>query len=425
MNDIFEPVAAPEAVTPAKPHRRHRWLVAGSAAFAGLLIVAAAWPSDGNRPDAAVASDVQTQQGDGWGSGDTTDDLWSQFNAWLDELGVQGYGDGQQGYGDDQQGTVTASRTMATQPHPVQPLRQTQPSPPGVVIINTQLGYDSGEAAGTGMILTSNGLVLTNNHVINGSTQIKVTDPTSGQTYTAKLLGTDATHDVALLQLQNANGLRTVAIDQDDNEAVGDAVTAVGNASGGGVLMAADGTITGLDASVTTSTNAYEQGETLTGTIRISADVVAGDSGGALLDRDGEVIGMNTAASSGTAGSGETTAYAITIEDALAIVDQIRSGDESGTVMLGYPAFLGVGLSQDGGDSATLGNVYDGTPAAAAGLEPGDTITAVNGKAVSTGTQLSKDLKSHNPGDTVKITWTDANGSSHTAKVTLAEGPAA
>ena len=416
MDDIFEPVAAPEALTHSKPHRRHRWLLAGSAAFAGLLIAAAAWPGDGNRPDATIASDVQTEQDDGWGSGDSTDDLWSQFNAWLNELGVQGYGDDQPGLGQDPQDTPSAPGAAGT---------ANEAESTGVVIINTQLGYDSGEAAGTGMILTSNGLVMTNNHVINGSTQIKVTDPTSGQTYTAKLVGSDAAHDVALLQLQNAKGLRTVAIDQDGSEAVGDAVTAVGNASGGGVLMAAYGTITGLDASVTTTTNAYEQGETLTGTIRISADVVAGDSGGALLDRDGEVIGMNTAASSGTQGSGDTTAYAITIEDALAIVDQIRSGDESGTVTLGYPAFLGVGLSTDDGDSATLGTVYEGTPAATAGLEAGDTITAVNGKAVGTGTQLSKDLKSHNPGDTVKITWTDVNGDSHTAKVTLTEGPAA
>jgi len=291
-----------------------------------------------------------------------------------------------------------------------------------VVLINTEIGYGDGQAAGTGMVLTSNGLVLTNNHVVDGSTKISVTDPGANETYTAKVVGTDSKHDVALLQLVGASGLATVAIDANGTEAKGDAITAVGNASGGGVLMAADGTITKLDAAVTTSTNAYEKGETLTGTIEISADVVAGDSGGALLDRQGEVIGMNTAASSGF---GDTTAYAIPIAAALKIVDQIRSGDPSGSVTLGYPAFLGVGLSQDAAGDATLGYVYDGTPAAAAGLVAGDTITAVNGKHVADGAALSTALKAHHPGDKVSITWTNAYGDSHTAKVTLAEGPAA
>ena len=157
-------------------------------------------------------------------------------------------------------------------------------------------------------------------------------------------------------------------------------------------------------------------------TIEISADVVAGDSGGALLDGDGDVIGMNTAASTGSA---DTVAYAIPIDRALAIAAQIEKGDDSGTVTLGYPAFLGVGLSKDQTNGASLEYVYDGTPAAKAGIVAGDTVTAVDGKQVADGTALSTALKAHAPGDRVKITWTDASGKSHTAKVTLAEGPAA
>ncbi|WP_062303746.1 S1C family serine protease [Demequina subtropica] len=304
----------------------------------------------------------------------------------------------------------------------------------GVVLIDTELGYADGEAAGTGMILTSDGLVLTNNHVIEDSTSITVTDPSTGETYTATVLGTDAEDDVALLQLEGASGLTTVTLD-DDGVVVGDTVTAVGNASGGGVLMAADGDLTAVDSSVTTSSEYTIEGETLTGMIEFSADVVSGDSGGALLDDEGEVIGMTTAASSGLA---TTIAYAVPIEDALAIVAQIQAGDESDGVVLGYPAFLGVGLASQTqlgftpgtstGASAggvEIGYVYEGTPAADAGLEAGDVVTAVDGSAVTSGTELSDAIAAHDPGDSISLTWTDASGTSQSATVTLIAGPAA
>ena len=184
------------------------------------------------------------------------------------------------------------------------------------------LGYQDAAAAGTGMVVSSGGLVLTNNHVVAGSTQISVTIASTGETYTAKVVGTDATHDVALLQLQGASGLDTITIDQDDTENAGDAVTAIGNAHGGGVLMAADGTITKLDSTVTTAAEGAAQGETLDGVIQIAAQVVSGDSGGALLDADGEVIGMTTAASSGTA---DITGFAIPIESALTLAQQMAT----------------------------------------------------------------------------------------------------
>ncbi|WP_062516357.1 S1C family serine protease [Demequina gelatinilytica] len=304
----------------------------------------------------------------------------------------------------------------------------------GVVLIDTELGYASAEAAGTGMILTSDGLVLTNNHVVEDSTAITVTDPSTGESYTATVLGTDAEDDVALLQLEGASGLTTVTLD-DDGVEVGDAVTAVGNASGGGILMAADGDLTAVDSSVTTSSEYTVAGETLTGMIEFSADVVSGDSGGALLDDEGEVVGMTTAASSGLA---TTIAYAVPIEDALAIVAQIQAGDESDGVVLGYPAFLGVGLARESGLSLVpgtstgastsgveIGYVYPATPAADAGLVAGDTVTAVDGSAVTSGTALSDAIAAHDPGDSISLTWTDASGTSQSATVTLIAGPAA
>ncbi|WP_456846873.1 S1C family serine protease, partial [Cellulomonas sp. P5_C6] len=291
----------------------------------------------------------------------------------------------------------------------------------GVATIDTTLGYQNAAAAGTGMVLTSDGLVLTNNHVVEGSTAIEVTIESTGKTYTATVLGTDATHDVALLQLQDASGLATVALDNDNGVVTGDAVTAVGNAEGGGDLLAAAGSVVATDQTMTASSDGSTAGETLSGLIEFSAAVVPGDSGGPLLDNEGEVVGMTTAAS--TASSVTTVAYAISIEDALVIAHQIDSGAASDTVTIGYPAFLGVSLAS-GYQGAVVAGVLDGTPAASSGLAAGDTITSVNGSAVSSGSDLSTALKAFAPGDSVALTWTSADGTAGSATVTLIAGPA-
>ncbi len=299
----------------------------------------------------------------------------------------------------------------------------------GVVLINTVLGYNSAEAAGSGVVLTANGLILTNNHVVEGSTEIQVTVPATGQTYTATVVGTDSTADIAVLQLQGASGLTTATVDKDGDPAVGDTVTAVGNAEGGGTLMAATGPVTGLEQSITTQSEGVSKGEDLTNLIQVDADVVSGDSGGALIDDQGEVVGITTAASSG---SSNITGYAIPIEDALTVAKQIVSGEASDTVTIGLPAFLGVqlattstGLPGATGTGAVVGGVIAETPAAQAGLAAGDTITAVDGAAVTSGDDLSAALADHAPGDQVTLTWTTATGAAQTATVTLIEGPAA
>jgi S1-C subfamily serine protease len=289
----------------------------------------------------------------------------------------------------------------------------------GVVTITSTLGYQNASSAGTGMVLTANGLVLTNNHVIEGSTSIEVTIESTGVTYVATVVGTDASSDVALLQLQDASGLATVALDDDSGASVGDAVTAVGNAEGGGDLLAAPGTVTALDQTMTASTDG-SSAETLSGLIESSAAVVPGDSGGPVFDDEGEVIGMTTAASSSTV---DTVAYAIDIEDALVIANQIQSGVASDTVTIGYPAFLGISLGSS--SEAVVAGVLEGTPAATAGLVAGDVITAVDGVAVSSASSLSDLLGAHAPGDTVTLTWTVATtGATASAPVTLIAGPA-
>jgi S1-C subfamily serine protease len=305
----------------------------------------------------------------------------------------------------------------------------------GVVVIDTVLGYESSEAAGTGLVLTSDGRILTNNHVVEGATSITVTVVSTGTDYTAEVVGTDATEDIAVLELVGASGLATADLDTTGEVAVGDAVTGVGNAGGTGSLTAAAGTVLSLEQSITAQDSDGTNAEDLTGLIEVDADIESGESGGPLYDADGEVVGIDTAASSG---STTITGYAIPIEDALEIVDAIdaavASGVDTDSITVGYPAFLGIGLSSATSTRTTTATATAGagvagviadTPAATIGLAAGDTITAVDGTAVATATALSELLAAHSPGDTVTIDWVDASGTTHSAAATLIAGPAA
>lgn len=304
----------------------------------------------------------------------------------------------------------------------------------GVALIDTVLPYEGAQGAGTGMVLTSSGQVLTNYHVVADAGTIRVTIAETGKTYSATVVGSDQTDDVALLQLKNASGLSTVKID-DDALAVGDDVTAVGNAGGTGTLTAADGTVSSLKASVTTAAEGSLSSETLKTMIETTADVVAGDSGGPLYDSEGEIVGIDTAASSGS----EIDGYAIPIERALSIVGQIRSGQESSTVQVGPAPFLGVELANadsgvgsgyfdttsDEGSGALIGGVVDDTAASRAGLEAGDEIAKVGGRTVTSADDLAAALAAYDAGDRVRIVWIDQAGSSHAATVKLGASPVA
>jgi S1-C subfamily serine protease len=287
----------------------------------------------------------------------------------------------------------------------------------GLVRIVSTMKYDGAEAAGTGMVLNSDGEVVTNHHVVEGATSVEVTVMSTGQTYTAKVVGTDPTADVAVLQLRGASGLDTVSTDT-DGVTRGDAVTAVGDGNGTvSHLSAATGQVIATGQSITTQSEGTAEGESLTGLIEISSDVVGGYSGGATYDADGQVAGMTTAASSG----GDVVGYAIPISKVLSIADDLESGVQDTAYSYGYPAFLGIGL----GNGTVVQGVYDGTPAADAGISAGDTITEVDGTSVTTADQLHSLIAAHSPGDGVRLTWTDSSGSSHTATVTLEQGPVA
>jgi S1-C subfamily serine protease len=324
---------------------------------------------------------------------------------------------------------------------------------PGLVDVNTVLGYQSAEAAGTGIVLTSNGEILTNNHVVEGATSIKVTDIGNGKTYTASVVGYDRTQDIAVLQLQGASGLTTEALGDSAKVAVGDAVVGIGNAGGaGGTPSAASGTVTALNQSITASDGSSGSSEQLTGLIQVNANIQSGDSGGALVNSAGQVIGVDTAASQGYqfsggggfggqgtnpgtnpgAGSGNQ-GYAIPINQAITLAHQIIAGTSSSTVHIGTTAFLGVGVNDAGqsqqgaptgaASGAQIANTVPNGPAEAAGLQQGDVITAVNGQTIDSATALTNLMDTHHPGDKLSVTYTDTAGAQHTTTVTTIQGP--
>jgi S1-C subfamily serine protease len=288
----------------------------------------------------------------------------------------------------------------------------------GIVEIDTVLQYQNARAAGTGMVLTSNGEILTNNHVVDGATSITVTIASTGTTYTATVVGTDPSDDVAVLQLSHASGLQTAKLSTAAAK-VGESVTGVGNAGGTGTLTAASGTVTALDQSITATDEGGGNPEQLTGLIETDAAIQAGDSGGPLYGSAGTIIGMDTAASSGGASQG----YAIPIVKAEAIAKQIESGVDNATIHQGLPAFLGVSV-QDTTGGAGIAGVLSGGPAEQAGLAAGDVVTGIDGTTIGSADDLSSTLQGYDPGDRVSVTWTTADGTSQTATVTLATGPA-
>jgi len=303
---------------------------------------------------------------------------------------------------------------------------------PAIVDITVSLAGGQGTAEGTGMVITAKGEVLTNNHVIDGASTIKVQIGGTGSTYSAGVVGYDVADDIALLQIQNGPGnLATIAVGNPAALSVGDSVLALGNALGrGGAPQPAAGTVTALDQTITAG-DSSGQSETLTGLIETNARIQPGDSGGPLVDSSGKVVGMDTAASvrggrfriGGAAGQG----YAIPIDTAMEIVQQIRQGGGgNGNVNTGQRALLGVEISSTStANGASVSGVQPGGPAEAAGITAGDVITSVGGTTVTSASTLQAAILTHKPGDHVAVTWVDSSGQRHSATVTLITGPPA
>ena len=340
---------------------------------------------------------------------------------------------------------------------------------PGLVDITSQLKYASETAEGTGMILSSNGLVLTNNHVIDGATYVTVAlADNPRRIYPARVVGYDSVDDVALLKLTGAAGLATVNIGDSSQVRVGTPVLALGDAEGKGGVTPAPGAISGVNRSIQASDEGSGTTEDLNHMLETNAQIQQGDSGGALANNAGQVIGMVTAANTASGGQqGNTTGFAIPIDNALNIARQIAGGQSSSTIHIGLPGFLGVEVAptsspnprqqareeQQSGDrggasprgpgcvaigqepgvppriapadaGALILGVLCDTAARSRGLAPGDVIISVNGQAVTNPNALTAITAGYHPGDVVSVGWLDTRGRRHTAKIMLGDGPA-
>jgi S1-C subfamily serine protease len=295
---------------------------------------------------------------------------------------------------------------------------------PAVVQVTTRIDYQQAIGTGTGMVIDPGGVVLTNYHVVAGANT--VTGTVGGRDYPADLVGYDRKHDIAVLQLRGAGGLPTAPIGDSGQVVVGEPTVGLGNARGvGAPLTHETGPVSALNRTVNAEDSLTGSSEEVSGLIEVAADVRPGDSGGPLVNSAGQVIGLVTAASvnfqMGPAGKG----FAIPINDAMAVAGQIRSGAPSGSVHIGPPVLLGVGLSTQPRSEAgvIVRDVMRGGPADQAGIAIGDVITTLDGTAVDSATTLTYVLDRHYPGDVVDLTWIDRSGQERTGKAALVPGP--
>jgi S1-C subfamily serine protease len=299
---------------------------------------------------------------------------------------------------------------------------------PAIVDINTTVG--SGQAAGTGQIITSNGEILTNNHVVDRSTSIQVTIAGRSQTYPAHVIGVDPSADIALIQIDGVSGLPTVSFASTSSVKVGDPIVALGNALGqGGTPDVSQGSITALDQTITASEGGSKS-EQLTGMLQSDATIYPGDSGGPIVNSSGQVVGMITAGDvQGFRSSASTVNYAIPSDTLLSVINQIRSGQASSQIIYGQTGYIGVTVQNiDSSISAQLNlhvssgalvqGVQSTSPAADAGITRYSVITSVAGTSITNIDDLGSTLLAHKPGERVPITWINNSGT-HTATVTL------
>jgi S1-C subfamily serine protease len=289
----------------------------------------------------------------------------------------------------------------------------------GIVDIYTTLGYTDRVAAGTGMILTRSGEVLTNNHVIDGETNFKVVDVTTHRHYNATVIGYSVSRDIAVLQLAHAAGLRTIKRGGSVPLHLGMQVLARGNAQGlGGLPKVARGRVIGLHRQIV-ATDPTGASETLHDLIATDAPVVPGYSGGPLENSQNRVLGVVTA---GGSRSGVNRGFAIPLKQALQLVRRIESGSPNSVVHVGPTAFIGVVLKTGSGGAKIL-QVVAGKPADAAGLVRGDVITSLNHARISSVADVRTVVLSLVPGKAVPIGWRDTNGDAQTGTITPVSGP--
>ncbi|GAA5044829.1 S1C family serine protease [Nocardia callitridis] len=296
---------------------------------------------------------------------------------------------------------------------------------PVLVDIKASTGTFGLSSAGSGIVLTADGQVLTSHHVVKGADRVTVTDVGNGKLYTASVLGYDSTADIALLALAGASGLPAAKLGSSAQLRLRQQVLALGNAGGvGGTPTAVAGLITDLDSTIVALNAADLSRKALTGVLEVSAAVSPGQSGGAVVDRAGSVIGVIAAASGEHEGGADRapSGYAVPIDAAMNIVEQIRSGTPTERVHVGPTATLGVLISDAESGGARIDLTIYGQPAQRAGLAEGEVITALDGRAIASARALREAINVRKPDDVVTLEITEAEGGVRTVPVVLVLG---
>ena len=278
---------------------------------------------------------------------------------------------------------------------------------PGILLVETALGARTG--TGTGMVLSPDGLAVTNYHVVEDSSEVHVVVADTGARHTATVLGRDAEHDIAVLDVEGVSDLPVASVSLDPVRR-GDQVAAVGNGGGQGYLTAVRGTVLGTDRSIMAAAEGTDQYARLSGLIQTDADVVPGYSGGPVVDDAGQVVGVTVAASDGTTAD-EVDGFAIPLEVAFDVVDQVLSGEETDTVSIGADGALGIMVGADPDVGVVVMQVDAGSAAEQIGLVEGDVILEIEGRTVGDdASRMSRLVNDHNVGDRITVQWRTADG---------------
>jgi S1-C subfamily serine protease len=302
---------------------------------------------------------------------------------------------------------------------------------PGMVQVTTAVDFQGVVGNGTGIVLSPDGVVLTNHHVIQGANTIRANSLGTGQVFDADVVGYDRDDDIAVLQLRGASGLPVAPLGDSNTVALGDPVLTLGNANGtGNPLTHEQGAVTALGRAIDAEDELTGSSHNLGGLIESSTNLKSGDSGGALVNGAGQVVGLNAAATYNFRMDGESTpggqGFAIPINRALDIANQIRSGAASSEVHIGPSAMLGVGIDASGsrrGGGLALRSILRGGPADQVGLRPGDVLMTIDGAPINSANELTALLDQRYPGNVIDVNWVDRSGQSQNAKVTLEPGP--
>ncbi len=293
---------------------------------------------------------------------------------------------------------------------------------PSVVKVSVDISnaQGSGEGVGTGIILTADGQIITNAHVVADATKVRVVLSGQSEPVDATVVGVDVGNDLALVKIDGKD-LPVMQLADSSGVKVGDPVVAMGYALDlEGDPSVTAGIISALNRSMITENGA------LNGLLQTDAAISSGNSGGPLVNANGELIGINTAvATGGTSNTATNIGFAIATKEINQIIDKLRAGEGTTGTNQRAEGYLGIGVQDrtDGGRGAIVSQVQADSPAGKAGLQQGDVVTSVNGEAINGQGSLIASIRDAAPGDKITIDY-ERDGKQMTATVTLDSRPA-